>query len=132
MEKYSLAAYSAALKNGWSEDLPLDYKRVGKNYFTKETVFKLSQGCTSRTDFKNKYSRAYVIARQNGWLDDMPWLLPQNSKWDKAAVLEESKKYTSAKDFRQANYYVFSIAEKHGWFDEMPWLFPLFSSTEKD
>lgn len=76
MEKYSLAAYSAALKNGWSEDLPLDYKRVGKNYFTKETVFKLSQGCTSRTDFKNKYSRAYVIARQNGWLDDMPWLYP--------------------------------------------------------
>ena len=62
----------------------------------------------------------------------MLWLLPQKSKWDKAAVLDESKKYTSAKDFRQANYYVFSIAAKNGWFDEMPWLYPLFSSTEID
>lgn len=80
MEQGSPAAYSAALKNGWSQDLPLKYRRVGKDYYTKEKIFELSQECTSRSELKNKYSRAYVIARKSGWLDEMTWLVAKRKQ----------------------------------------------------
>lgn len=71
MEQAAPAAYSAALKNGWSAELPLDYKYVSKGYYTKEKVKDLSAQCNKKSEFKRKYSRAYVIARKNGWLNEL-------------------------------------------------------------
>ena len=121
MEKYSLGAYSAALKNGWSSELPLEYQRAEKNYYTKETIFKLSKECTSRGEFKQKYSRAYVIARQSKWLDDMPWLIPQRKKWSKETVLNESKKYKTVTEFRRNCWYAYNVAFQNEWLIEMIW-----------
>lgn len=76
-EEFSCAAYSAALKNGWSKDLPLTYKRVANGSYTKERIFEISHNYHFRTEFKLGCSRAYVLARKNGWLAEMTWLKPR-------------------------------------------------------
>lgn len=90
MEQGSPAAYSAALKNGWSADLPLEYKYVEKGYYTKEKIQELASLCQKKVEFKRKYSRAYVIARENGWLNELfPLLRPDRNQLE--FVFEEEK-----------------------------------------
>lgn len=42
-------------------------------YWNRDTVYQLAKGCSSRGELKNKNSRAYLLARENGWLDDYDW-----------------------------------------------------------
>ena len=58
------AGYSAALKKGWSKDLPLPYLRV--QFYTKEQVFIESKKYHSRSEFKQKCNGGYAVARRNG------------------------------------------------------------------
>lgn len=71
MEEGCPAAYSAALKNGWSADLPLKYKRVGKDYYTDDKIRELAKECRNRSEFRDKYSRACVLARQRSMMDEL-------------------------------------------------------------
>lgn len=118
------AGYSAALKKGWSKDLPLPYQRVPNQFYSREQVFAESRKYRSRSEFKQKCSRGYVIARQNHWLDEMPWLKPLMHSWTKETIIEESKKYTSRGAFEKGNGSAYGIALKNGWLDEMTWLIP--------
>lgn len=119
------AGYSAALKKGWSKDLPLLYLRASNNYYSKEQVFAESKKYHSRSEFKQKCSRGYVIARQNNWLEEMPWLKPLMHSWTKETIIQESKKYTSRGAFEKGNGSAYGIALKNGWLDEMTWLKPI-------
>ena len=93
--------FSAALKKGWSKDLPLPYLRVPNQFYTKEQVFAESRKYHSRSKFKQKCNRGYAIARQNGWLDEMPWLKPLHRSWTKEAIMEESKNIRQEGLFRK-------------------------------
>lgn len=44
--------------------------------WTKEAVFEESKKYTSTTQFVKHAHRAYEKAKDNGWLEDMPWLYP--------------------------------------------------------
>lgn len=68
--------------------------------WTKANVLEESKKYSSRTEFCKKSKRAYEIASQNGWLDEMPWLKILRKKlWTKDDVLLEAKKYETLKDF---------------------------------
>ena len=113
------AGYSAALKKGWSKDLPLPYLRV--QFYTKEQVFIESKKYHSRSEFKQKCNGGYAVARRNGWLDEMPWLKPLHRSWTKESIMEESKKYSSRGAFQKANGSAYGIALNKGWLEEMTW-----------
>ena len=126
------AGYSAALKNGWSRDLPLCYKRVPNHFYSKNQVFYESRKYHSRSEFKRKCSRAYVIARQNHWLDEMPWLKLIHRKWTKEAIFDESRKYSSRGAFQDGSASAYGIALKKRWLDEMFWLRPIRRRKKRD
>lgn len=126
------AGYSAALKKGWSKDLPLPYRRVPNQFYTKEQVFVEGRKYHSRSEFKLKCSRAYVIARKNGWLEQMPWLKQLHHSWTKEAIMEESKKYSSRGAFEKGNGSAYGIALNNGWLDEMTWLKPIRRKWTKE
>ena len=129
-EEKCTAGYSAALKKGWSKDLPLPYLRV--QFYTKEQVFIESKKYHSRSEFKQKCNGGYAIARRNGWLDEMPWLKPLHRSWTKESIMEESKKYSSRGAFQKANGSAYGIALNKGWLDEMTWLKPIRRKWTKE
>ena len=71
--------YDAALSHGWLKEFDwfLDgIKRTGERHrkWNYETCYKEALKYEKRGDFGTKSSRAYIIAMQNGWIDDYHWL----------------------------------------------------------
>lgn len=78
----------------------------GSIKWNKESVINKSKEFKTRTQFARKCSGAYNVARNNGWLEEMTWLIsPQKPKkyWNEKTILEECKKYTSLKELRDKN-----------------------------
>ena len=71
--------YDAARSHGWYDDFDwfLDgIKRTGERHrkWNYETCYNEALKYEKRGDFGTKSSRAYLIAIQNGWIDDYYWL----------------------------------------------------------
>ena len=78
----------------------------GSIKWNKESVINKSKEFKTRTQFARKCSGAYNVARNNGWLEEMTWLIsPQKPKkyWNEKTILEECKKYTSLKELMDKN-----------------------------
>lgn len=78
----------------------------GSIKWNKESVINKSKEFKTRTQFARKCSGAYSVARNNGWLEEMTWLVsPQKPKkyWNEKTIFEECKKYTSLKELRDKN-----------------------------
>jgi hypothetical protein len=79
-------AYDIARKNNWLNEV---FKQSNANalrhplcyWFNKENVFTESKKYTSKNEFKKHCDRAYTVARKNGWLDEMIWLLPKDNAY---------------------------------------------------
>lgn len=68
-------AYRHAIDNGWIDEMTW-FKRP-ENYnkkWTKEAVLGLAKDCHTTGEIKRKSAPAYVVARKNGWFEEMPWL----------------------------------------------------------
>ena len=68
-------AYRHAIDNGWINEMTW-FKRH-ENYnkkWTKEAVLGLAKGCNTTGEVKRKSAPAYVVAKKNGWFEEMPWL----------------------------------------------------------
>ena len=62
--------------NNWLEDmtwLPTPTIKPNK-YWTRERVFEESRKYKGRNEFQKESNRAYHVAREKGWLDEMTWL----------------------------------------------------------
>lgn len=71
-KKSCLGAYKVALKNAWLDEMDwLKEVRKPNGYWTKEKVFEESRKYQTRKKFDKGSSRAYEVARKNGWLDEL-------------------------------------------------------------
>ena len=89
--------------------------------WTKSKVFEESKKYSSRSSFAVGCSPAYNIARKNGWLEDMDWLLPGKKLWTKEDVFSEAKKYRTASEFVKNASGAYDVAHRNGWLSEMTW-----------
>ena len=74
-------AYNVARKNKWLDDYDWfvnGNKRAAKKKtkWNKETCYEEAKKYSTRTEFQQGCSRAYTVARKNGWMDE---LFPQKS-----------------------------------------------------
>ncbi|MDE5855889.1 MAG: GIY-YIG nuclease family protein, partial [Anaeroplasmataceae bacterium] len=112
----------------WAKNIsvPKDPNKINQNKkWNKERVFEESKKYSSRSDFNKNSSRAYQIALQNNWLDQMTWLITKNKPsgyWTVERVFEESKKYQSRSEFKQKSSAAFDKARDNNLLDQMPWL----------
>lgn len=126
---YSNSAYGVARKNGWLAEMIWFEKPKPHNLkWTKEKVIEESKKYQTKTEFAKHCSRGYEQSLQNGWINEMTWLIPQKKVqgyWDnKINVFEESKKYSSRTEFEKGCNSAYQKARINGWLDEMEWLKP--------
>lgn len=72
-------AYQSAIRNGWIDEMDwLIRRKVKPNFWSvKENVIQESKKYASRGEFHKKCNRAWRVAIDNGWIDEMDWLLPK-------------------------------------------------------
>ena len=117
-----VSAYQVALKNGWLDEYTW-FKLCTKprGYWNYETCMEESKKYKTRAEFSNGCSRAYELARKNGWLDDYIWLeylKKPNGYWTYETCMEESKKYDTRKKFCNGCVSAYQVALKNGWLDD--------------
>lgn len=119
----SSRAYEVARKNGWLKEMYWFQRPKQHNFkWTKKLVFEESRKYKSRGEFEKKCSRAYSIALNNDWLQEMNWLEQQrNTKgyWSKDRVIEESRKYKNATEFHKMCSSGYYSAVHNGWTKEL-------------
>ena len=117
-QKFDKAAYSAAFKKGWLDDIcsHMSYMEFVPSKWTKENCTIKAQECKTRGDFKKKYPNAYEAALDNGWLDELFTNHPNHGYknrrvmigmkshqgrkyWNEERVLKEAHKYHSLSEF---------------------------------
>jgi len=77
------SAYAFAYKNGWLDECcsHMVRKQQPAGYWTKHRCANVAKKCNTRTEFSEKYSSAYTVAKRNGWLEEIcgHMLRPGNS-----------------------------------------------------
>lgn len=122
---FSGSAYNVARRHNWLDEMSWfkTYDHCQPRKWTKPEVIRFSKQFHSRSEFQDANSRAYQVARDNNWLDEMPWIEPpRRQKWLKEEVFEESRKYSSRSEFVAACGPAYAAALRKGWLSDMPWL----------
>lgn len=117
------SAYDVAKQNGWLSKMTwfVDVRK-SKGYWTKERIFEEARKYQTRCEFQKGCSRAYKVARRNGWLPEMDWFVDGKKKprkWTKEKVFEETKKYKTRTEFYKSCGSVYNVARKNKWLDEL-------------
>lgn len=121
-EKYSVGAYTSALKNGWLSDCTWLERRFEWSY---DTCFEEAKKYTTRKEFHNNARGAHRVAMKNGWMDDYTWFKKLNSGhgfWNSEEnCMNEAKKYKSKSQFINGSPGAYASALRHGWVDNYTW-----------
>lgn len=116
-------AYNIACENKWLDEMIWPNEQHKPNgYWTKEKVFDESRKHQKKSEFSKGSNRAYKVARENAWLNEMVWLKEvrkPNGYWTKEKVFEESRKYQTRKKFDKGSSRAYEVARKNGWLDEL-------------
>lgn len=123
----SASAYDVARKNGWLKEYTwFDEKQKPSGYWDDYyNCFNAASTCRTKTEFIKKYNRAYVIAKEKGWVKDYSWFnikrIAHNKKWDYSSVYEEAKKYKSKTEFHHKASGAYKVALANGWISLFDW-----------
>ncbi len=124
-EKVCKSAYNAALKNGWLDDYTWfisrnELQKINQTKWTKKTCYQEAKKYNSRNEFRKGCSRAYEVARQNGWLNNYTWFSVSKTgkKWDEKTCYQEAKKYKSRSEFKKGCSGAYEVARINCWLDD--------------
>lgn len=120
-------AFDSAKLNGWLDEMDwlakTNRKPVGY-WKEKNNVFEESKKYNNRSDFCEGCYLAYIIAKNNGWLNEMTWLKktrnsPKGYWEDREKVFKEARKYKYKSEFRHKAPSAYKSALLHHWLGEM-------------
>lgn len=116
------SVYNTACREGWIDEVcaHMVRKRRPDGYWTKKRLATEATKYETRTKFQKGNNSAYIIARNNGWLDEICSHMKQVlQRWPKSAVRAEAKKYTRRIDFVRGSVSAYDKAKKLGILDEV-------------
>lgn len=126
-KKESYTAYTKAVKYHWIDEMTWFVSEIRPRGYWQEKTNVIAEGkkYQSRVDFRWGNPSAYRSAMDNGWIEEMTWLVRPanyNLKWTREVVFEEAKKYTSRGGFKKGASTAYQVARENGWLDLMNWL----------
>ena len=119
--KNESSAYNAARKNGWWEECTghMSNKHKSCNFWTKDKCIENALKYSTKTDWRNNNGSAYVIAKNNGWIDDCTKHMQQGRKpngyWTKDKCLESALKYNTIKEWSEKDSSAYTTAKKYNY-----------------
>ena len=123
-QKGSSGAYSAALDNGWLDEICSHMRRPAPSnyYWTKERCKEEAAKYETLKDFR-KNSYAYNAALKNGWVAEICSHMARAAKpagyWTKARCIKEARKNKTFSQFRKNCASAYAIAWRNGWLDDI-------------
>ena len=119
---HSPCAYRKSVKNHWIEEYVwlIDNIKHRKDYYTYEKCLEIAKNYKSISKFRREQNGAYMVARENNWLDEYDWLERQ-FKWTEKTLLEEAKKYKTRSDFAKAKPGAYEYALRYSLLDKCVW-----------
>lgn len=100
--KVNETAWREAKRNNWLETLGLQRVKQNDGYWTIERVWKAAQECSSKGEFKEKYSTAYKWASYYGLLTQINWM--KCPTYDEIRNLRDSYVYAYFDDINKVVY----------------------------
>ena len=123
-KKYS-AAYKNCLKNGWLNDVckHLRSKQCPRGYWHNiDNCRQAALSCKTMKEFREKFSGAYHVCYEKGWLQEVCSdlrVLRDIHKWAKKDdIINEARKYGTRSEFNKKNGSAYQAAIRMGILDE--------------
>jgi hypothetical protein len=117
-QKQSPLAYSAALRNGWLDDITGHMVILRRNW-TFDEIKKIAEKYDRQCDFQLNENAAYLFAKRHNFLYDVVVHMKKNIRWDKDKLHKEALKYKSRTEFEQNNEKAYSAALRFKIMDEI-------------
>jgi predicted GIY-YIG superfamily endonuclease len=119
-QKKSVNAYSAALRNGWLDEICGHMKLLRNNNWTFEDMKKIANKYVLFSDFKKNENAVYLYAQRRGYLDKLTSHMNRTYvRWDKNKLHNEALKYDSRTEFEQNNPNAYNSALRWKIMDEI-------------
>lgn len=128
--KLSPRAYEVARSKGWLDSYEwFEELQEPNGYWDNyDNCYNAALLCKNKTEFSNRFNRACVIAKKNGWIKDYTWINKKrqahNKKWDYNTTFEEAQKYKSRSEFKREANGAYHVARVNGWLDLYVWFEP--------
>lgn len=90
--------------------------------WTEEKCFEAAKECTSKTDMKKKFCRAFHQAQKHGWIEQYTWFRTTQIKWTREACYEAAKECANLTEFREKYVSAYDRSRECGWVEEYTWL----------
>lgn len=91
-----------------------------------ENCYNAAKECKIKSEFIEKYGRAYIVSVQNGWIKDYTFFQKTRNPdgwWEvKEHCREEAMKYTRKRDFWAGSNCAYKSARINGWLKDYWWL----------
>lgn len=104
-------------------------EKIKWNY---DSCYQLALECKKKSEMAKKNSRAYDVARKNGWFKDYTWFLsdeeirhqkkPNRVKWSYERCKELAQQYTTNAEFAKNHPSTYTVAKRNGWMADFDWL----------
>jgi len=119
-------AFNAAEKNGWLDECVTHMKVIkhkSSNYWTKEKCIESASKYQVKIRWRENEGSAYVIAKNNGWLNECCAHMKQNKitpngYWTKEKCIEDALNYQTREEWKKSKSGGYDAARYHGWKDE--------------
>lgn len=116
-QRHERAAYSAAWKNGWLNDICAHMQ--SPHIYSKEECREIALMYHVERDWRINSAASYSHARKNGWLTELTSHMRKMHRYTKEECGAEAKKYDTRKDFiENSPQYYFRACKKH-WIKEI-------------
>lgn len=118
-------AYASAKKNGWIEEIYLNFEDIvrPRNYWTKEKCLKEALKYKTKKEFRVNSISAYNTSIKNGWIGEacshMISKLRQKGYWTKEKCMEVAKNYKTRTSFRRDYSGAYKACRDNGWLDDI-------------
>lgn len=124
-KKDYIAAYELLRKNGWLDDACAHMKNIAHPIkWTKELCKKEALKYNTKAEFRKKCSWGYIVARQNGWLDEITshvvkYKHIQPIKWTKEICYAEASKFMNRNEFYLNSSKAYAACVRNKWLDDV-------------
>ncbi len=97
---------------------------LGNGKWNYDACYQAAKECSCRSEFEEKFNRAFYVARKKGWIDEYVWFIPYQDDcdyWTQERCYDFAKTCTTKKQFAVRAQGAYKVSKRNGWLDLYVW-----------